>query len=56
METLNDKKYGVKVCIISILDYNDFKSILDAIEKKGYTITMVDNGNAICEKYRKEKK
>jgi len=43
------KMYGVKVCILSTMDYIDFKTILDAIADKGYKITMVDNGNAVCE-------
>jgi hypothetical protein len=49
-EMLNDRKYGIKICVISTLDYIDFKDILDAILERGYTITMADNGNAICEK------
>ena len=44
------EKYGVKVCIISSMDYDDFKEILEAIKSKGYKITMADNGNAVCEK------
>lgn len=44
------KKYGVKVSIIETIDYPEFKEILDSINKLGYTITMVDNGNAVCEK------
>jgi len=43
-------KYGVKVSIIDELDYEDFKTICDAIQKLGYSITIADNGNAICEK------
>lgn len=46
-----ENKYGVKVTIISTMDYDDFKEILDAIKSKGYNITLVDNGNAVCEKY-----
>ena len=46
----SDKKYGVKVQVITTLDYPDMREILDAIEKLGYRITMVDNGMAVCEK------
>ena len=45
-----EKKYGVKLSIIEKIDYPEFKEILDAISKLGYKITMVDNGNAVCEK------
>jgi len=45
-----EKKYGVKVSVIETMDYPEFREILDAISKLGYTITMVDNGNAVCEK------
>lgn len=45
-----EKKYGVKVSIIETIDYPELKEILDTISKLGYTITMVDNGNAVCEK------
>jgi hypothetical protein len=50
MIDINEKSYGVKVNVISTLDYKDFREILDAIEKLGFKITMVDNGNAVCEK------
>ena len=43
-------KDGVKVTVISELDYDDFREVLDAIKGRGYKITMIDNGNAVCEK------
>lgn len=45
-----EKKYGVKVSIIETIEYPEFKEILEAIQRLGYTVTMVDNGNAVCEK------
>jgi hypothetical protein len=54
MEVDQTKRYGVKVTILSTLDYNDFKEILDAIKDKGYDITLIDNGNAVCEKIQNE--
>lgn len=50
---MNTKSYGVKVSIISSMDYDDYKKILDAIKSVGYKITIVDNGNAICENNKK---
>ncbi len=46
----SEKSYGVKVNIISTMDYEDFKEILEAIKSKGYEIKMMGNGNAVCEK------
>ncbi len=45
-----EKHYGVKVNVISTMDYDDFREILDLIKSKGYKITMIENGNAVCEK------
>ena len=47
-ELLTDKPYGVKVTIISSMDYKDFREIVDAIEKLGYAIQVCDNGNVLC--------
>jgi hypothetical protein len=47
---IDNKKYGVKLSIISTLDYKDFTEIALAIRNLGYTLTMVDNGNVVCEK------
>ena len=44
------KKYGVKITIISQMDSIDFENIMEAIRELGYTITLCDNGNAVCEK------
>lgn len=44
--------YGVKVTIISEMDFCDFKEILGAIKEKGYDIIVSSNGNAICTKTR----
>lgn len=44
------KKYGVKVSILSEMDYDDYKTIIEAIKNCGYDITIIDNGNAVCEK------
>ena len=41
---------GVKLSIISTLDYADYRQICDAILALGYTITVVDNGNTVFEK------
>ena len=41
---------GVKITIIDSMDYVEFKEILDTIHKLGYSILMVDNGNAVCQK------
>ena len=43
-------KYGVKLTIIDYLDYEELKNIAEAINSLGYKITIVDNGNFICEK------
>ena len=45
---LSDKRYGVKVTIISDMDFDDWKEILEAIKAKGYKIDLVENGNAVC--------
>jgi len=45
-----NKKYGVKVTIINSMDYTDFHEIISSIQSKGYKVTMIDNGNAVCEK------
>ena len=42
--------YGIKLTIIDTLDYNDLEKIANAIRKEGYKITIVDNGNFICER------
>lgn len=47
-------KYGVKLTAIDIMDYDDLNEICQAIKKLGYKITLVDNGNVICEKEFKE--
>jgi hypothetical protein len=46
-------KYGVKVMIISPMDYADYCEVLSAIQAVGYTITVNDNGTATCEKSAK---
>ncbi len=33
-------KYGVKVTIIDTMEYKEFKEVLNAIESKGYSITI----------------
>lgn len=43
-------KYGVKLTAIDVMDYEDLKVICDAIQKLGYKITIIDNGNFVCEK------
>jgi len=45
-----EKSYGVKVSILNEVDYKDFKEICDAIESKGFSIKIIDNGNAVCTK------
>lgn len=52
MDVDQTKMYGVKVSILSQMDYDDFKAIIDAIKEKGYNVTLSDNGNAICEKIK----
>jgi len=51
-----DQKYGVKIMIISPMDYADFNEIIEAVQSKGYRVTMNDNGTATCEKIRSELK
>ena len=43
-------KYGVKLTAIDVMDFDDLKIICEAIKKLGYKITVVDNGNFVCEK------
>lgn len=43
-------KYGVKLSVVDEIDYNDMEQIANAIRNLGYKITVVDNGNFICEK------
>ena len=43
-------KYGVKLSVIDELDYNDMELIANAIRELGYKITIIDNGNFVCEK------
>lgn len=43
-------KYGVKLTVIDSLDYDEMEEIANAIRGKGYKITIVDNGNFVCEK------
>jgi hypothetical protein len=50
MEELNNQKYGVKLTVISVLDYEELKEIADAIQRLGYNLTFVNNGNIVCEK------
>ena len=52
MDENGDKKYGVKLNIISKADYEDYKKICDAIVELGYKATVVDNGNTVFEKVR----
>lgn len=54
MPMIENVKCGIKVSVISTLDYDDFREILDAIKLKGYKVIMADNGNAICEKVIKD--
>ncbi|MDD2657682.1 MAG: hypothetical protein PHD43_23315 [Methylococcales bacterium] len=43
-------KYGVKLMAIDQMDYDDLNEICQAIKKLGYKITLIDNGNVVCEK------
>lgn len=43
-------RYGVKLTVIDRMDYADLDEIAKAIQHLGYTITVVDNGNYVCEK------
>jgi hypothetical protein len=43
-------KYGVKLTAIDSLDYDDLNEIAQVIKKLGYKLTLIDNGNIICEK------
>jgi hypothetical protein len=45
------EKYGVKISIISPIDYGDFHKIIAAIQDAGYKVTMNDNGTATCERF-----
>jgi len=50
MEIDTTKKYGVKISILSQMDYSDYAFIIEAIRSLGYMTTIIDNGNTICEK------
>ena len=39
-----------KITVEDTFPYNDMKLVLEELEKQGYTITLVDNGNIVCEK------
>ena len=43
-------KYGVKLTVIDVMDYDDLNEIAQKIKELGYKITFVDNGNIVCEK------
>ena len=38
-----------KIMVEGAVPYKEMKKILNDIEKKGYKITLVDNGNIVCE-------
>lgn len=48
--------YGVKLTVIEIFDYDDMEKIANAIRELGYKITVVDNGNFVCEKNLEDKR
>lgn len=50
MEDINAKKRGVKLTIISDMDFEDWKEIGESIKALGYKLTIVDNGNMVCTK------
>jgi len=54
MEIDQTKKCGVKISIISQMDFEDLKAILNAIREIGYKITSVENGNHVAIKGKKE--
>jgi len=45
-----DKSYGVKLFIISPMDWEDLKIIVEAVQAKGYKATFNDNGSVTLEK------
>jgi hypothetical protein len=49
-EDKQTRKFGVKIQVITTMDYVDYREICDAVEKLGYQITIVDNGMAVAEK------
>ena len=38
-----------KISVEDTFPYIDMRLVLKEIEKLGYTITLVDNGNIVCE-------
>jgi len=49
-ELLNERKRGLKLTIIDSCDYPEFREVCDMFVEKGYTVTVVDNGNVILQK------
>jgi len=49
-ELLNEKKRGLKLTIIDKCDYPEFREVCDMFVAKGYSVTIIDNGNVILER------
>lgn len=45
-----DKSYGVKLSIISPMDWDDLKEIVEALQARGYKATFNDNGTVTLDK------
>lgn len=38
-----------KIMVEGTYPYKEMKKVLDSLVKRGYEITLVDNGNIVCE-------
>ena len=47
------KKNTFKIMAFNEFPYSEMKKILEKIEELNYRITLVDNGNIVCEKLNK---
>lgn len=44
------KKRGVKMSIIDVMDYPDYREICDAMTAIGYTVDVCENGMTVFSK------
>jgi hypothetical protein len=47
---MNEKKRGLKLSIIDVADYEDYKEVCDAIVALGFKAIVVENGNTVFSK------
>lgn len=46
----SEKKLGLKLTVISEIDFPDYREVCDAIIKLGYSAKVIDNGNTVFQK------